>query len=400
MIGTVSKYDTPKGERWRWAWTEYFGGEQLPRKTQHSGKGLLRKGDADEALRKSLLEYDRGHRTNPELGLTVREYLPVWLAGREGLEPSTRRSYEITVERINLVLGDTVLRKLSKADVNRLKSELRKPGANRRTGVRKGLSDATIGRTLVILSSALGAAVADGHLPRNPCEGVERPQAKAPNPVSWSAAELGAFLGHRLAAKDRLYPLWHLTANTGMRRSELLGLRWESVDFEKGSLVAWERSVMVGSQMIWGSGGKTDNAPRTIKLDAGTVEVLKRWKETQSFEAMVVGSTYRTDLVFTGVKGGPLHGDRVGDAWTQAVRESGVKTLMFKGLRSTHCSILIGNGVPVKVVSKRLGHGSEAFTMRVYQALLPGSDEGAADLFSRLIEESALSLPAPEENAG
>lgn len=383
MKGSVSKYETAQGELWRWVWTEQLADGTAH---QHSKRGFLRKRDAEIGLRASLKEYDQGKRTHPDLGLTVGVFLPLWLENkRASLEPSTWRSYKITVDRVLPGLGHLPLRKVEAADILRLLAVLRAPGANRRGKAQKPLAEGTISRTLVILGAALDQAVTEGKLNRNPVDDVDKPKKTAPVPVAWTATELRTFLQAREA--DRLYPLWYLAANTGMRRSELLGLRWHSVDLDAGVLSVVERRVMVSYEMHERPGGKTTGSVRRIDIDEETVAVLRRWQETQELEALVHGNP-ASGLVFSKKDGSGLHSDFVGDNWGRAVRESGIRPIPFKGLRSTHGTLLIKAGVPVKDVSERLGHASPAITMSVYQAVMPGSGRLAAQTFAAALRGS------------
>ena len=149
-----------------------------------------------------------------------------------------------------------------------------------------------------------------------------------------------------------------------MRRSELLGLRWQAVDFDACALSVVARRVRVGKDMIDGVGTKTVAGRRRIDIDPMTMDVLSTWRIQQEQEHLAWGPGWTdTGLTFTREDGVGLHADRLQHRFSRLVDGAGVSRLHFHGLRHTHAILLLRRGVPVKVVSERLGHSSPAFTM-------------------------------------
>ena len=131
---------------------------------------------------------------------------------------------------------------------------------------------------------------------------------------------------------------------------------------------------------------KTKTSRRTIDLDARTVAVLRAWRKAQLEERMALGR--RPDdngIVFAALEGGPTHPDLFSQIFDRHVAKSTLPRIRLHDLRHTHASILLKAGVPVKVVSERLGHSSPAFTMTVYQHVLPGMQADAARAFSEAV---------------
>ena len=172
----------------------------------------------------------------------------------------------------------------------------------------------------------------------------------------WSADELRSFLA-AIEDSDWFAPIY-LSANTGMRRGELLGLTWRNVELEKARLVVDQQLLFVGYEAEIGA-PKTSTSRRTIDLDPRTVAVLRTWRRLQLEQQMSNGTRNDEDFAFTHPDGGAVHPDRFSKVWDQLVAEHGVRRIRLHDLRHTHASILLKANVPVKVVSERLGHSCE-----------------------------------------
>ena len=134
--------------------------------------------------------------------------------------------------------------------------------------------------------------------------------------------------------------------------------------------------------------GKTSNSRRAIDLDTTTVQVLSAWRDWQQTEQAVVG-VKPTGWVFTNATGKPIHPHSISQTFNRIVKRAEVPKIRLHDLRHTHGTLLIKNGVPVKVVSERLGLGNPAFTIDTYQHVLPGMQAEAARKFESLIVPEA-----------
>jgi len=168
-----------------------------------------------------------------------------------------------------------------------------------------------------------------------------------------------------------------------MRRNEVLGLKWTDLDATKQRLHLNRGLVAVGYE-IHQTRGKTKTARRAIAIDGTTVAVLEGWRAFQAAEFAAVGIDNSEQWVFTAGDGNPIHPHAVYEAFRRIVHNAGVPTIRFHDLRHTHGSLLIKEGVPVKVVSERLGHANIAHTLQTYQHLLPGMQADAARTTERL----------------
>jgi integrase len=184
-----------------------------------------------------------------------------------------------------------------------------------------------------------------------------------------------------------------------MRRNELVGLKWTDIDFRRGRLALNRGLVAVGYE-VHETRGKTKTARRNIALDATTLAVLEAWRTMQHTEFTAVGIDNPEQWVFTNGDGTVVHPHAVYQAFTRIVNDAGVRRIRFHDLRHTHGSLLIQAGVPVKVVSERLGHANIAFTIQTYQHLLPGMQEAAADIAEHLTKPVPTASATAVERRG
>jgi integrase len=170
---------------------------------------------------------------------------------------------------------------------------------------------------------------------------------------------------------------------TGMRRNEVLGLKWDDIDFTKRRLGLNRGLVAIGYDLHQ-TRGKTRTSRRSIDLDTTTLDVLAGWQAFQHASFAAVGLDPDDGWVFTDCDGQPVHPHALSQAFERVARRAGVPVIRLHDLRHTHGSLLIKEGVPAKVVSERLGHANIAFTIETYQHVLPGMQADAARTYERL----------------
>ena len=388
--GSITSYTTKAGTRWRYQLRVPIDPEHPENGLRQIGKGGYRTAEeADDALVKAKNDAANGLRPETDKVL-LGPYANTWLAGRR-IATSTREQYTRHVE-LHIVphLGDIPIRSITAARIAQFYRDLEDPdGAN--------LAAGTVQKIAVTLSQILDAAVSDRHIPTNRARDkrAEPPtrkhvQEEAGDLGAWTAEQLTAFLAwDRDTYRDELHPLWYLLASTGMRRGEALALRWADVDLVAGTVNV--RRALDPSQAGKGTvkGTKTGRG-RMVDIDERTVEVLKSHRAARGSLALEMA---RADaLVFGNHAGEPRNVRSVSNCWRHRVRKAQgklgadtVPSLRLHGLRHTHASLLLAAGVPVKVVSERLGHASVSVTMDVYAHVMPGAQRGAAERFASLL---------------
>ena len=221
--------------------------------------------------------------------------------------------------------------------------------------------------------------------PRNPAVDAQPPRrraTRAPEMRTWSTEEVSAFLAH--VRDDRLYAARVLAAATGLRRGELLGLRWSDLDLEGRTLTVRQTLVCVAYRLVF-SEPKTAKGRRSVALDPVTAETLADHGRRQAEERAFLGLSGEAELVFTAPEGEPVHPDGFSQSFERHVARSGLPRIRLHDLRHSHASHLVAAGVHVKVISERLGHASVAFTMDRYGHLLPNLQADSAEAVARTL---------------
>jgi integrase len=211
---------------------------------------------------------------------------------------------------------------------------------------------------------------------------AERPEMKV-----WNPSELVRFLNG--TNEDRLSAMWRVSATTGVRRGELLGLRCRDVAFEAGAMrIAQQRVRAADGGYGWGA-PKTEKGKRTVALDAATVLTLKAHRVAQARERLAWGPAYEDgDLVFCRENGTPLDPDFVTSTFEGHVRRLGLPRIRLHDLRHTHATMALAAGVHPRVVQERLGHASISVTLDTYSHSVPGLQEEAAGRIAALLEQT------------
>ncbi|MEZ5376270.1 MAG: tyrosine-type recombinase/integrase [Acidimicrobiales bacterium] len=313
--------------------------------------------------------------------LTVARYLTEqWLpVRRHDLDPSTAHRYGWMIDHyITPAVGHLRLRSLRTEHLDRLYTDLLATGGSRR----QGLAAKTVYDVHVICRAALNQAVDARLIATNPAHGARAPKPRGRrrhSPDCWTAHQLATFLdatGHL-----RLHPAFVVAATTGMRRGELAGLRWSDWNDATHTLSIARTRKSIGGRSVE-TPVKTRSSRRSIDLDLATEATLARWRRQQKADGHPVELE---DPIFTNPTGRPLHPETISQLFARQVTRLAVPAIRFHDLRHTHATLLIAAGVPVKVVSERLGHANPGFTMATYQHVLPGMGADAANRFAALL---------------
>lgn len=313
---------------------------------------------------------------------TVAQYLTGWLADvRVQVRPSTYARYE-SVVRVHLVprLGGLRLATLAPRHVQQLVSEL----------MASGMKPSTAQIVQGILHRALEDGARLEILPRNVASLVRAPRRGKASVDAWTEEEARQFLEYvrtcRRAGSLRAYVYYTLALSIGMRRGELLGLKWSSVDLSRETglrveVVAQAINLSSDPRKRWIDELKTASSRRVIRLDERVAQVLREHKARQDRQRLLVGSAWvETGLVFTNDVGEILPDHVVGERpFHRYVFEAGVRQIRPHDMRHTAATIALRRGVSVKEVAEMLGHASVKMTLDRYTHLLPDMQRVAAN---------------------
>jgi integrase len=363
---------------------------------QHSKGGYRTKRECQAALNDALSTIRTGtfvEASKRTMGSFLRdEWLP---AMQLNVRPTTWATYQgLLGAYVIPTLGGIELQQLTPGHLGTLYQELLVSGRRHRPG---GLAAKTVRNVHVLIHRALRDAVRWGYTVRNVADAADPPKAKTAELQVWTPGQLRAFLIH--VRQDRHYAAWLLAATTGMRRGELLGLRWIDVDLDAGRVAVRQPRVVI-DHAVHASEPKTARSRRSVALDPATVAALREHQARQAAEKASVGPAYEeSGLVFTHPDGSPIHPHLFSDWFKQHVRRAGLPKIRLHDVRHSYATAALAAGVAAKVVSERLGHATIAITMDTYSHVLPGLDERAAVTVAQLILEGGEPASASIDKA-
>jgi integrase len=318
---------------------------------------------------------------------TLRQFLDAWLedTARHRLRPTTFARYRSLV-RLHVIpsLGRLPLSKVTPQHLSNLYGEK----------LSAGLSPRSVQFMHAVLHCALRQAMLWGLIVRNPADAVKAPRPKRHQIRALDHEQAQALL--RAAGADPLEALYVLALMTGMRQGELLGLRWDDIDWEQGR-------AQVRHTLQWLAGAswsldepKTGHSRRSIRLPATATQTLKAHRRHQNEQRLAVGAAWDDhDLIFCNGLGRPLEKSNLWQrSFTPLLQRAGLwrpgePRIRFHDLRHTYATLALRDGVPVKVVSETLGHASITLTLDTYSHVLPDMQDDAAARMERLLGSTA-----------
>lgn len=306
------------------------------------------------------------------------EYLQDWLENthKSKIRLGTYVNYQKLIKYIVADLGNVWLQKLTPQQVQAFYTKK----------LEEKLSSKVVHEIHGVLHLALNNAVRWGMVSRNVCDLVTPPRivSREVTPLSVDQARklMKHIRGHRLEV------LLTLAMVTGMRRGELLALRWSDIDFERGRLLVLHSvDFMAGYGYVEGK-PKTRAGKRVIDLPAFLIEVLKQHRIQQEELREKTEHWEDHDLVFPNLSGGYLHPNHMGESFRNLLKDAGLPPMHFHDLRHSAATILLAQRVNIKVIQELLGHSDIVITLRVYGHLLPSMQGDAVETWEGLFRES------------
>jgi len=358
-------------------WIAYWRTETAEGRKQHT-KSFRTKKEAQQFLTDTMAAIRGGVFSEPSK-VTLGEFLlERWLPTKKmAVRVSTYASYRGLVERqVVPALGHVQIQQLSADRLDRFYADL----------VAQGLATKTVRNIHVLLHRALTDAVRKNLVPRNVADAADPPKlnrADREEMKTWTPEQLRQFFAG--IANHRLAAAYILAATTGMRRGEVLGVRWRDIDFNARRLHVQQTVLTVEYQIVIGR-PKTLRGERKIALDDQTIQVLRNHRATQRQEKQLLGDGYHDQgLVFAREDGTPVHPDYFSQTFDRTVKRLGLPKIRLHDLRHTHATLGLAAGVHVKVISDRLGHATTSFTQDVYMHAIPAVEEDAADQIANIV---------------
>lgn len=335
---------------------------------------------ARQAVKRALAQMTLGIWVEPS-SVTVNAWVKAWLKDYTSqLKPTTRKSYvSLMTHHVLPAIGKLKLHKVTQGTIKRMMGQL----------LDKGLSPSTLKSIKIALSSCLSAAVECKLITVNPCFGVKMKRAPKKKLVFVDRKDFPAFLAE--VRKHRYSAAILLMFQTGIRSSELRGLRWSDVDLDAATLTVARQIIETKQGPIIQT--PKDDEERTIILTADTVAVLRHYRTTQAELRLKYGPWVDTpvtrDLIFRSKDGSVYRQNRLYYTVSQIGKAIGINGLHPHSLRDSYAIAALRAGVDVKTVSNNLGHSNTAMTLNKYIEYTDDMGRVAAEKYAQYLRENS-----------
>lgn len=333
------------------------------------------KRDAQARLSEILHTLNRGD-YREKTSLTVAEYMELWMREyvRPSLRPRTAEGYGTIIRKHVLpALGHIRLAELSPRHIQ-----------SYYVALTDRLSARTIKHHHTLMHRAFEIAITWELLDRNPTQRVRTPKPDSSPARTLSAEEVRLLL--KVAQRTHYYVPIHLALYAGLRRGEILGLRWQDVDWEANTLNIRQTLMHVrGQGYIWGE-PKSEGSKRTIAVSAATMLLLRAHQERMEAEHVTRGMPAMPEQVCALPDGRLMKPDALSRACRRITGQCDIQGVRLHDLRHTHASLLLSDGTPMYIVQARLGHQSITTTVDIYGHVPQDADIAAGAAFARVVD--------------
>lgn len=351
-----------------WLVRVFLGRDRRTRKRRYHSRmvrGPIR--HAQTYLNKVLRDRDLGRHVDGA-DISLNEYLDQWLeiSAKPRLREKSYRSYESLLRRyVRPSLGARNLAAICPLDIQAAYQQLNE----------HGLSARTVRYTHSVLRSAMRQAIRWRLLAEDPTNGAQLPRLRRREVQALSAEQSRLFLEAALGTPYG--PVFAVALTTAARPSEYLALKWQDINWERGTLSVTRTLERVSG--AWGfAETKRARSRRVIKLQEWVLELLEDLHAERKPKLPGNSWSGASDLVFTMPSGRPIDSDKLARRFKSILEQAGLPTIRLYDLRHTGATLALAAGVPPKVVSEQLGHASAAFTLDIYSHVLPHMQEEAA----------------------
>ena len=341
--------------------------------------------ECQDWIRETLGQIDYGL-TFASTQITFEDYLENWLSSKKASIKHTTWIHYSHLAHIYIIpsIGKFKIRDLNPNRIQSLYNRL----------IAEEIGIHTVRKIHTVMHSALAHAVKTGLISRNPASATIPPSIPPKEMKFFDESQIIQMLvtakGHRWEA------LYHLAVTTGMRQMEILGLKWTDLDLTKQTIKVKRQLVRPDGKAIKFTSPKTKFGRRNIDIGSKAVMILRGHHERQLSERNTAGEKWEEhDLVFTICTGGPIHPRNLLRNFKKLLQDAGLPEIRFHDLRHTAASLMLNHGIPLIIVSRRLGHVRPSITLDVYGHLIPTMHSEVAQLMEDLITPIELRQVSP-----
>ncbi|MGF6951921.1 integrase [Neobacillus sp. B4I6] len=367
----------------KWSFTIDIGRDPATgKRTQKTKSGFKTKKAAQEACAELITELSKGVFVDSK-DLLLKDLVEEWLdLSKVRVRDTTFKNYfRAANTRIIPALGQMKVKEINHSTIQKYINEL----------IEEGLTPRYIEYLFTIINGATEHAVKTERLMKNPLQHVEVPRARRRDQTTWTIEEVNRFLHFAKFDSAIYYMVLKIAIHTGMRRGEVLGLRWQDVDLQ-------EQKISVTQSLVYDDEGfrfsdlKTASSKRLISIDDDLTAELKRYKAQQNQFKLALGSEYHDmDLVCCREDGRPIYPRTLATHFDALIKKASVPKIRLHDLRHTHATILLKLGENPKIVSERLGHSTVTMTLDTYSHVTPDMQKNTADKFGNALQKTNFS---------
>ncbi|WP_312806654.1 site-specific integrase [Agrobacterium cavarae] len=351
------------------------------RRKWHTYHGTKRQAETECA--RLVAELNGGNYVEPAK-TTVRDYFIRWLKHEKAnVSPKTHQRYEeLLLKNVAPVIGSITLNKLTAARIDGAWGHLLENG--RRDG-KGGLSPRTVHHCRRVMLTAMDQAVKWDMLKRNPVALTRPPKVEKQQMEAFDAPQTAIMLDD--FRENRVFVPALLASLCGLRRGEILALRWKDIDLTGATIAVRQSAEQVGTVVRYKEtkSGKS----RVVALSSSVIEELKRHRIAQAEEQLKIGiRPDENSFVVAQVDGSPLKPVSLTHEWTRLLAKTSLPKIRFHDLRHSHATQLLAAGVHPKIASERLGHSTIGITLDLYSHVMPGMQANAAEQVDAAIQSA------------
>ncbi len=334
----------------------------------------------DAVLRENELKLRlKNHTYLKKSTITMQELIDEWLESKKNnIGIKTFQEYTRYCKNISAAIGHIKIRDLNTRILDNFYNQLKKRKVERKKEL--GYSDKSIKHHYTIISELLNTAIRWEYIDTNVNRNITPIKVHKKEVECYSPEEVEKLVEVLQNEPTIFQAVILLALDSGCRRGEVTGLTWDDVDFEKSTINVNKATQYVSGYGTFEKSTKSDTSNRVIYITPTTLEILRKYKNEQEHQKLLLGSQWHNSTrVFTTDKGKDMPTDRPYRMLKHVIKKYGLKDITFHALRHTSISLQISSGIQTQIISKRAGHSSIAITHNIYSHFFDSGFKEVAD---------------------
>lgn len=383
MLAYLRKVSAKNKKGYTWSFTLDLGRDpSTGKRKQITRRGFDSKEEAELAANQMTIEIENETFVN-EKNVLFKDFIMDYLQiiAEPSVKASTFRGYKSAIEnRLIPKFGHVKVKNIVPKMISAYYNEL----------LKEGLTEEFIHYIHAIPKTASKTAIDWKYIKNDFMNNVKAPKIPKKSVETWSIDECKKFLNRMREQKDHIFTLYYLAIYTGMRRGEILGLKWSDIDFEKKRIYVQHSLYYISGQGLVLQTPKTNSGNRNISITDEMISELQSYKVKKQEQLLKVGMKLSSEhFVVSAFGGEPLNPNTIYKQFSYDSNLAGMKKIRFHDLRHTHATIMLEIGESSKVVSERLGHSNVSITLDKYSHVTSNIQDSSAENFSKALREKS-----------